>query len=450
MSDPNIQPTPTPSANLPKVKRKKKKSRKGLLFGILGALLLIIIIAVVISSNKEVALEVQVEPVQRRDITQTVLATGKVQSEIQVDISAEVSGEIVSLPFKEGDQVNVGDLLVKIKPDVYYPLLQQQQAGVNVQRSNLQAQEVTLRKFELEFNRIKQLYDKGLATQSELDLAQSNVDQTLAQMNTTKAQINQQQAAVNSVKYDISKTTINSPIAGTVTTLNNEPGEKVLGTISNQGSNIMTISDLSKMECQVEVGETDVAKVKVGDTARIEIDAFPGKDFKGVVYEISNSAQTTAMGTQEEVVNFIVKIRIVNNDVDLRPGMSCTAFIEVEKKFDVLSVPIQSVTIREESDTNVEEGGETETGNENLNIQTTKSKEEKPPEVVFIVDNGLAKKKEVKTGISDDAYIEIKEGINEGEQVVKGSFKAINTDLENDTKVKIEDPNKKKDDPDAG
>jgi HlyD family secretion protein len=450
MSDPNIQPTTTPSANLPKVKRKKKKSRKGLLFGILGALLLIIIIAVVISSNKEVALEVQVEPVQRRDITQTVLATGKVQSEIQVDISAEVSGEIVSLPFKEGDQVNVGDLLVKIKPDVYYPLLQQQQAGVNVQRSNLQAQEVTLRKFELEFNRIKQLYDKGLATQSELDLAQSNVDQTLAQMNTTKAQINQQQAAVNSVKYDISKTTINSPIAGTVTTLNNEPGEKVLGTISNQGSNIMTISDLSKMECQVEVGETDVAKVKVGDTARIEIDAFPGKDFKGVVYEISNSAQTTAMGTQEEVVNFIVKIRIVNNDVDLRPGMSCTAFIEVEKKFDVLSVPIQSVTIREESDTNVEEGGETETGNENLNIQTTKSKEEKPPEVVFIVDNGLAKKKEVKTGISDDAYIEIKEGINEGEQVVKGSFKAINTDLENDTKVKIEDPNKKKDDPDAG
>lgn len=448
MSDPNIQPTPTPSANLPKVRRKKKKSRKGLLFGIIGALLLFIIIAVVVSSNKEVALEVQVEPVQRRNITQTVTATGKIQSEIQVDISAEVSGEIVSLPFKEGDQVNQGDLVVKIKPDVYFPLLQQQQAGVNVQRSNLQAQEVTLRKFELELSRIKQLYDKGLATQSELDLAQSNVDQTLAQMNTIKAQINQQQAAVNSVRYDISKTTINAPISGTVTTLNNEPGEKVLGTISNQGSNIMTISDLSKMECQVEVGETDVAKVKVGDTARIEIDAFPGKDFKGIVYEVGNSAQTTAMGTQEEVVNFIVKIRIVNNDVDLRPGMSCTAFIEVDKQFDVLSVPIQSVTIREEEKLD-KPGDETETGNENLSIETSREKEEKPPEVVFIVENGLAKKKDVKTGISDDAYIEIKEGINEGEQVVKGSFKAINTDLENDTKVKIEDPNKKKDDPDA-
>ena len=434
MSDAKVQPSP-----LPKVKRRKKKSRKGLLIGLIVFVLLIIVIAVVVSGGKETALEVQVEPVQKRNIVQTVTATGKVQSEIQVDISAEVSGEIVALPFKEGDEVTQGAMVVKIKPDVFMPQLQQQQAGVNVQQRNLESQEVTLRKFELEYDRIKQLYDKGLSTQSELDLAKSNVDQTLAQMNTIKAQINQQQAAVNSVRYDISKTTINSPISGTVTSLNNEPGEKVLGTISNQGSNIMTISDLSKMECQVEVGETDVAKVNVGDTARVEIDAFPDKKFNGVVYEVGNSAQTTAQGTQEEVVNFIVKIRIVDNKVDLRPGMSCTAYIEVEKKDNVLSVPIQSVTIREEE--KLEDEGD-ETGNENLSMQNKNGKDEKPPEVVFIVDNGVAKKKQVKAGISDDAYIEITEGLTEGEQVVKGSFKAINSELEDDMKVKIEDKKK--------
>ena len=438
MSETQI-PTSSPTP-LPKVKRRKKKSRKGLIIGLILAVVFIIIIAVVVSSNKEKALEVQVEPVQRRNITQTVTATGKIQSEIQVDISAEVSGEIISLPFKEGDQVNKGDLVVKIKPDVYYPQLQQQQAGVNVQKRNLEAQDVTLEKYQLEYNRVKQLYDKGLATQSELDIAKSNVDQTLAQMNTIKAQINQQQAAVNSVKYDISKTIINSPISGTVTTLNNEPGEKVLGTISNQGSMIMTISDLSKMECQVEVGETDVAKVKVGDTSRVEIDAFPDKKFIGVVYEVGNSAQTTGQGTQEEVVNFIVKIRILNNDLKLRPGMSCTAYIEVDKKDNVLSVPIQSVTIRD--DQKKDETNQDGTGNENLSMQNTGGQQENPLEVVFIVENGVAKKKDVKSGISDESYIEITDGLTEGEQVVKGSFKAINSELEDDTKVKIEDKNK--------
>ncbi len=442
MSDPNTK-LEQQSLQRPK-RKKKKKSKKKLLFGIIGLVLIIIIIGIVVSSNKESALRVEVEPVQRRTITQIVTATGKIQSETQVDISAEVSGEIISLPFKEGDHVSQGDLVLKIIPDVYYLQLQQQQAGVNVQRRNLESQEVTLKRYELELNRIKTLYDKGLATQSELDIAQSNVDQTLAQMNTTRAQINQQQAGVNSVRYDISKTTIYAPISGTVTTLNNEPGEKVLGTISNQGSMIMTISDLEKMECQVEVSETDVAKVSIGDTARIEIDAFPNKKFVGVVYEIANSAMTTAAGTQEEVVNFVVKIRIVNNDVDLRPGMSCTVDIEVETKDNVLSVPIQSVTIREESFT--EGSGETiQTGNENLEMEKNKGVDQKPQEVVFIVENGTAKKLNVKAGISDDTYIEIIEGVNEGQEVVKGSFKAINKDLEDNMKVKVDNGMKKED-----
>lgn len=433
--------TPIPPPTLP-VKKKKKKSKKKLLW-FLGLLLLaIIIIAAIVSSKKENLIVVQTEKVKRQNITQLVTATGKIQSETQINISAEVSGEIISLPFKEGDEVKKGDLLVKIKQDVYIPQIQEQNAAVNVAESNLKLNEVTLKKYEQELQRIKELTSKGLASQSDLDNAQNNVDQALAQINTNRSQIIQQQTGLSRIKYDISKTTIYSPMNGTVTQLNNETGEKVLGTISNQGSNIMTISDLSNMECQVEVGETDVTLVNIGDTAKIQIDAFPDRIFTGYVYEIANTAKTKATGTQDEVVNFLVKIRVLNNDVDLRPGMSCTVDIEVEKRDNVIAVPIQSVTTREEfkgpamSD---------EKENENLTRESEKkmNKRMKPKEVVFIIDNGQAKKKEVKTGISNDTYIEITEGLEEGEEVVKGSFKAITKDLEDGTKVKVDNEVKK-------
>ncbi|MBK8550311.1 MAG: efflux RND transporter periplasmic adaptor subunit [Ignavibacteria bacterium] len=194
-------------------------------------------------------------------------------------MSAEVSGEIVSLPFKEGDDVKKNDLVVKIKQEAYTPEIQQQNAAIEVAESNIAINEVALKRAQQEFDRLDQLIKKGLATQSELDNAQNNIDQALATLNSNRAQVNQQKTGLSRIRYDISKTTIYSPINGTVTQLNNELGEKVLGTISNQGSNIMTISDLSKMECQVEVGETDVTMVNLGDTAKIEIDAFPDKVF---------------------------------------------------------------------------------------------------------------------------------------------------------------------------
>ncbi|MDQ3193403.1 MAG: efflux RND transporter periplasmic adaptor subunit, partial [Bacteroidota bacterium] len=344
MADTPIPVTPSPMP----VKKKKKKSRKKLLW-ILGLLLTAAIVtAVLVSSKKENLVTVQTEKIQKRNITQIVTATGKIQSETQVNISAEVSGEIVSLPFKEGDEISKGALLVKIKQDAYLPQIQEQNAAVKVAESNIEISEVALKRNQQEFERIEQLYSKGLATQSDLDNAQNNLDQTMAQINSNRAQVNQQRTGLSRIRYDISKTTIYSPMNGTVTQLNNELGEKVLGTISNQGSDIMVISDLSKMECQVEVGETDVTQVKIGDTAKVQIDAFGDKIFNGYVYEISNTAQAKGMGTQDEVVNFLVKIRILNNEVDLRPGMSCTVEIEVEKRNDVLSVPIQSVTTREE------------------------------------------------------------------------------------------------------
>lgn len=437
MSEPTSTTPPTPVP----VKKKKKKSKKKLLW-FLGLLLIAsVVVAAILSGKKENLIVVQTEKIKKRNITQIVTATGKIQSEVEVDISAEVSGEIISLPYEEGDEVKKGALLVKIKQDAYTPQIQEQDAAIRVAESNLKVNEVTLRRYEQELQRIKELNSRGLASLSELDNAQNNVDQTLAQMNTNESQILQQRTGLSRIRYDISKTTIYSPMNGTVTQLNNESGEKVLGTISNQGSDIMTISDLSKMECQVEVGETDVTLVNIGDTAKIEIDAFPDKSFTGYVYEIANSAKATGIGTQDQVVNFIVKIRILNNDVDLRPGMSCTVDIEVEKRNDVLAVPIQSVTTREE----FKPDGMGEDTDENLSRESDQkqSKRMKPKEVIFIVDNAAAKKENVKTGISDDSYVEIVDGAREDQEVVRGSFKAITRELEDGAKVKVDNEMKK-------
>jgi len=426
--------------------KKKKAKKKKILWIIVSAVVLLIVISVVISSKKEKIIEVQTEKVSRQNIIQVVTATGKIQSETKVNISAEVSGELVELPFKEGDEVKKGDLLVKIRPDAYYPQLKQQNAGVKVQESNLKAQEVNLKKLQLDLARIKELFNKGLASSSDLETAQANVDGTLAQMNTVRAQINQQKASLSSVEYDLSKTTIYSPMSGTVTQLNNEQGEKVLGTSFNLGSQIMTVSDLSKMEAQVEVSETDVTLINIGDTARIQVDAFPNRIFNGYVYEIANTATAKGTGTQEEVVNFIVKIRILNEGFDLRPGMSCSVDVEVEKKENVLAVPIQSITTRDDDSSGMMKMNEDKKDQpENLTTKTENKslKKNKPKEVVFLVENGVSKKKEVKSGISNDTYIEIADGLKEGDEVVKGSFKAINKDLEEGTKVKVNNEKKK-------
>ena len=440
MDEKKVQPEFTP----PKVKKKKKKKT---IWIILGIILVLIIIAVVASGKKEQPIIVQTEPVKRMTITQVVTATGKIQSETQVNISAEVSGEIASLPYEEGDMVKKGDLVVRIKPDAYYPQLQQQTAGLRVQESELKTQEINIAKLELDYNRSQELVQKGLAPQSELDNVRANLDAAVANLKTMKARINQQRAALSSVQYDISKTTIYSPIDGTISQMNNEIGEKVLGTSFNIGSNIMTISDMENMECQVEVGETDVSLISIGDTARIQVDAFPNQVLTGVVYEVGSSAQTTGLGMQSEVVNFMVKVRVLEKDVKLRPGMSCNVDIEVETKYNVLAVPIQSVTTRE-TEKEIDEDLENE--NENLTrLQSTRIGMNKPDEIIFLISDNVAKMSKVTTGISDDQYIEIREGVNEGDVVVKGSFRAINRELEDNSKVKVDNETQKRFNPEG-
>jgi HlyD family secretion protein len=232
---------------------------------------------------------------------------------------------------------------------------------------------------------------------------------------------------------------------GTISALQIELGERVLGTSQFQGTNVMTVADLSRMEARVDVGENDVILISIGDTARIEVDAIPDRKLTGVVYEIANSAKTKGAGTQEEVTNFEVKIRILDKDVVLRPGMSMTATIETETRTNVLAVPVQSVTTRSpkkmDGEMKSSDGGDAMAADQ----PKTKQKVERPKEVVFVVDNNAVKAIEVKRGISDDQYTEIVTGIDEGKEVVSGSYKAINRELEDGAKIRIEKDKKKPD-----
>ncbi len=429
------------------VKKVKKKKKRMLLYTIIAVVLALIIIAIVVSSGKEKLVIVQTEKVSRRNITQVVTGTGVIQPVTKVDISAEVSGEIVQLPVSEGQNISKGDLLVKIKADIYSERVQQQRAGVNYSRSQVEVAENNVRKTELELQRVQKLYDNGLVPKADLDNAKIAYDVAQSQLNSSLANVKQNVAMLRQSSQDLTKATIRSPMNGVVTQLNSELGERVVGTATMAGTTIMTISDLSVMDAEIEISETDVTQVTIGDTATIEVDAFPEREIKGVVYEIANTATSKGMGTQEQIINFIVKVRIVDKDVALKPGMSCNADIKVDSKNDVISIPIQCITARE--DMGKKENGEGEGDDEGPKRITDENskKKEKPREVVFIVQESSppgVKMVPVKTGISDDRYIEITEGLDTEMEIVKGPYKAISKDLDENSKIKIDNEIKKK------
>ncbi len=423
---------------------KKKKSKKLLLFSIIGVVIILIIVAVVASGNKDKLVTVQTEKVIKRNVTQVVSGTGTINPETKVDISAEISGEIVQLPYKEGDTVKKGDLLVKIKAETYGARINQQQAGVQYSRTQVEVAENNLKKAQLELQRTEQLFQSGLVSQSDLDNARIAYDVAVSNVKSSNANVRQNQALLQQSSQDLSKATIRSNMDGIVTAMNNELGEKVVGTQQMAGTVIMTVSDLSVMDAEIEISETDITSVKLGDTAEVEVDAFPERIIKGYVYEISNSAKSKGTGTQEQVINFIVKIRIIDQDVQLKPGMSCNADIKVNSKSDVITIPIQSVTAREDEKTDENSDEEVKRkSNENL------KKKEKPKEVVFVVEEGSPTKVkivQIKTGISDDRYIEILEGLQPDQVVVKGPYKSISKELEEGSVVKVDNEIKKKTD----
>ncbi len=406
----------------------KKTRKKIIIFSVIGLVAIAAAVVLFLGSKKEPIVSVQIEKVKRHTITQVVTATGKIQPEIQVKISPEVSGEIVALPVKEGQRVRKGELLMKIKPDVYIAQRDQASAG-------LLSVQARLNSAEPEFKRISELRGKGLVSESEYDQSRANYESAKANYAQARATLNQSNEALR-------KTTIFAPMDGTVSQLNSRLGERVLGTQQFQGTDVMTIADLSRMEGRVDVSETDVIRLHIGDTARISVDAFPDKKVNAIVYEIANTAKSKGLGTQEEVTNFEVKMRIVAQGVTLRPGMSMTADVETQTKQNVLAVPIQSVTTRAPKMEGKEPPKDGQSGEFVAagNAGAKNKMDNKPKEVVFVVENNVVKAIPVKRGISNDAYVEITEGIKEEMQVVSGSYKAINRELEEGSKVKIEEP----------
>lgn len=425
-------------------KSNKKSKKKIFIFGGLGLLIVIFIIIAIVGGGKEDIIMVQTEKVEKRDITQIVTATGKIDPEFKVLITPEVTGEIIELPVKEGDHVNKGDLLIRIKGDQYQAQKDRLEANLKSSEASLKIREAELNRLTLEFERVKKLHKKTLVSDSELETAESNYLSAQASYEQAQANVLQSKASLREVLETLYKTTIFSPLTGTVTQLNVELSERVLGSGFSQGTNIMTVANLDNMEAVVEVDENDVVTVSIGDTAIIKVDAFRDREFKGIVTEIGNSAKSTGVGSQDQVVNFEVKIKLSELEENLRPGMSCNADIETETVYDVISVPIQSVTARVDFK-KFKKNGDDENENEKREQMKKKDKKEKrkkPKEVVFVVENGTVKMVEVTAGISDDNYLEIKEGLEGGEDVVSGSYKAISRELEEGSKVRVEDKDK--------
>lgn len=380
---------------------RKQENRLMRIFGAtlfaLGLLLLIAKWAGWISS--EHGINVQTTKVQKRTIVQTVSASGKIQPEVEVKISPDVSGEIVQLDIREGIQVEKGDLLLKIKPDTYQSILERSQAALNTSKSALAKAKAQLIESESNFNRNKSLYENGTISKSEFERIQASYTVTQLNVEDGEYAVTSAQASLREAQENLNKTNIYAPISGTISRLNVELGERVVGTAQMAGTELLRLANLNLMEVAVEVNENDINSVKLGDTALIEVDAFLGEKYKGLVSEIANSADITG-SSADQVTNFGVKVRIIDS-VSFRPGMTATVDIQSEYVKDVLSLPIQAVTTRYDA------------------------KGEDKLECVFEVQGASVKMVEVKTGIQDEEYIQILSGVSDSMSVVKGPYSAV-------------------------
>jgi HlyD family secretion protein len=433
-------------------KARHLRQKRHILFGSAG-LLLILISGLIIASKREKPIPITTEKAVRRTILQTVSATGKIQPEIEVKISPEVAGEIIELPVEDGKHVKKGDLLVKIKPDSYKALLEQQEAAISTAKATNLQQKATMMKTEQDLKRAEDLFSKKLISVQEYNAAQAAYDVAKNTYESSLHEIERAQAASSQARDQLSKTTIYSPLDGTVTILNSKRGERLVATGQFAGTEVMRVADLTHMQAIVDVNENDVVNVKIGDKARVKIDAYGDRTFNGVVQQIANTGKTTSAGTQEEVTNFEVKIRIDDHAVALRPGLSCTADIETNMVKDAVAVPMQSVTIRTgESNLSPEEiekrkqkatsQGATDSNvefvNERWEKQAQKEEREKLAKVVFLKKGGKAQMIKVTTGISDDSYTEVKSGIQPGDEVISGSYSAISRKLKDGARVTYE------------
>ena len=405
----------------------KKKKKIIIILGVIVVVAIIIVANVLKSGEK--TYQVQADKVQKSDISSIVTANGRIVPRTDVKISAYVPAKIVKLPVEEGDVVKKGELLVQLDATEY-------RAAVNQAKAQLASGKASLEQARLVYKRQKELFEKKLSSEEQYDMAKTELD-------LAKARHEQAVASLDQAKYNLSKTTITSPMDGMVTSLNAEVGEIVMiGTMNNPGTVIMTISDMSEIESEVEVDETDIAEVKIGQEAEIEIDAFPDTVFKGKVTEIGHSARISGLGTQDQVTNFLVKVVLLDEVPNIRPGMSASVDITTNYHADVLNVPIQAVVMREEeSDTLTTKEEEKEGSLASVDTLPKKGnkkgkKEKKEIEGVFVVKEGRVEFVKVSTGIADQQNIELVSGINEDDMVVTGNYKILRT-LKDGDKVKV-------------
>jgi len=430
------------------------KSKKVLTYVIIIAVVFIILAVIgkkVGWFGKEEVVKVAVEKAEKRRIIETITANGKVQPETEVKISPEVSGEIVELNVIEGDNVEKGKLLVKIKPDTYISGRDRAAAAVSSSKSRLAQAEAQFVQSELSYNRNKTLWEQKAISESEYENALATYKVALAELESAKYSVKSAEASLNEAQEQLIKTNIYAPMTGTVSMLNVELGERVVGTSMMAGTELMRIADLHRMEVKVEVNENDIVRVALNDTAIIEVDAFLGEKFKGIVTEIANSANTTGLAT-DQVTNFDVKVFLLESSYKhlfdqgyknpFRPGMSANVDIQTEIKDSILTVPIQAVTTRADSamaSKSENRNAETEFTAESSESgsKTSETDEKEAQEVVFVVKDGKAVIKKVKTGIQDNTYIEILEGVEPGDEIITAPYAAISKKLENDDPVEV-------------
>lgn len=437
---------------------------------ITGAILLISILIGVKKCTSSDDIEVATEKAQRRTIIETVSANGKIQPEVEVKLSSEVSGEVVELNVKEGAHVNKGDLLVKINPNIYMSQLEAIKATMNSSKANLSNMKARLLQVQSQFanteaayNRNKKLFDQGAISASDFDISKASYESGKADVEASKqsvaaAEFNVQnaEAALQESNDRLEKTSIFAPVSGTVSKLSVEKGERVVGTSQMAGTELIRIANLNEMEASVDVNENDITRVHLNDTALIQVDAVSyERKFKGIVTEMANSANTLGVSA-DQVTNFTVKIRVLQESYkDLikgddirtspfRPGMSASVDIQTKTMNNVITLPIQAVTTR--SDSAVKKGMKNDNEDENeIKIENEKEnkikeKEEGQPKIqecVFLLKDGKAKLQLVKTGIQDNDYIEIVEGVKEGDEVISAPYSVVSKTLKNGTKVTV-------------
>ncbi len=455
-----------------------RKNRK--LLWILAAVILLTVLAAMGKRmgwwGQTPPLEVAVEKVALRDLTETVLASGKIQPVTEVKISSEVSGEIVALTIKEGDAVRKGQLLARINPEMMAAALDRNEAAVNNAKSGLASARVRLRQLEnllrinLEpaYRRTARLFEDKVATQAELEVARSQYESALQDIESAKEavegavfMVQSARASQKEMKEQLARTNILSPMDGIVTKLSVELGERVVGTIQMAGTEMIRIADLTRMEVRVDVSESDVVRVKNGDSVMVEVDAYPGQKFSGMVREIANSSNSSALpgtGGADQVTNFLVKISLLGDNratgdrsgVDkaanpvsmvqrflFRPGMSASAEITTRRVQGAVSVPINAVAVRDAEGQATDPESEESSTTKNPDQQNTNN--EQIDEVVFVRSGNKALLRKVTTGIQDDKHIQILSGLRSGEEVVTAPYSAVSRDLRNNRVIKVVD-----------